>query len=153
MTEAARIRSLFEKLYDGHPWLDVNILSTLSKLTAAQAAKRAIPECNTIWEITNHMIHWRLNVLRRVQGEIIESPVNNYIEKITDQSDAAWKQTLENFALSQRKWLDLLSNYRETDLAAVYPPNRMTYYENIQGILQHDAYHLGQIVILAKSVK
>jgi uncharacterized damage-inducible protein DinB len=26
----------------------------------------------------------------------------------------------------------------------------MTYYEHIQGIIQHDAYHLGQIVLLSK---
>ena len=34
----------------------------------------------------------------------------------------------------------------------VYPNNGMSYYEHIQGIIQHDAYHLGQIVLLAKTV-
>ncbi len=32
----------------------------------------------------------------------------------------------------------------------IYPPEGQTYYEHIHGNIQHDAYHLGQIVMLAK---
>jgi hypothetical protein len=34
----------------------------------------------------------------------------------------------------------------------LYKSNGMTYYEYIHGVIQHDAYHLGQIVLLAKSL-
>lgn len=152
MSETERIRSLFEKLYDGDPWLDISIVPTLSKLSAVQAAKRPLANCNTIWEIVNHMVSWRLNVLRRVQGELMTTPQSNYVEPISDASETAWKKSRDNFEAAQQQWLQLLTEFQESDFEKIYPPNQMTYYEHIQGILQHDAYHLGQIVLLSKLV-
>jgi uncharacterized damage-inducible protein DinB len=152
MTETERIKSLFEKLFDGDPWLDISIIPTLSKLSSAQAARRPLANCNTIWEIVNHMVSWRLNVLRRVQGELMTTPQSNYVEPISDASEAAWKKSLHNFETAQQQWLRLLTEFPESDFEKVYPPNQMTYYEHIHGILQHDAYHLGQIVLLSKLV-
>jgi hypothetical protein len=44
-----------------------------------------------------------------------------------------------------------LKSFPQAAFETVYPPNQMTWYEHIQGMLQHDAYHLGQIVLLAKA--
>ena len=46
--------------------------------------------------------------------------------------------------------MDFLEQLKTDQLEQEYPVNQMTYYEHIQGIIQHDAYHLGQIVLLAK---
>jgi uncharacterized damage-inducible protein DinB len=152
MKESMRISKLFEDLYDGHPWIDVMILPTLSALHASQAAVRIYEDWNTIWEITNHMISWRENVLRRVQGEVIQSPANNYVEPVTDQSEEAWKNTLARFKATQIAWTAFITRFDNADFENVYPPNGLTYYEHMHGILQHDAYHLGQIVIMAKRI-
>ena len=58
-----RITKLLDDIYDGSPWIDVNLTATLKKLSAVQAAKKVAPQWNTIWEIVNHLINWRLNVL------------------------------------------------------------------------------------------
>ena len=52
MNEPVRIVSLFNKLYNSNPWIDVNIVDTLSNLTADQATKKVLNNCNSIWEIT-----------------------------------------------------------------------------------------------------
>jgi len=150
MKETIRIISLFEKLYEGSPWIDVNINHTLTNISAKQASTRIFAKSNTIWEIVNHLISWRLNVLKRIQGEIIKTPENNYFEPVNDNSDAAWIKTLKEFKDSQQKWINCLVDFRSGDFSKVYPNNQMTYYEHIHGILQHDAYHLGQITLLAK---
>ncbi|MEO7176436.1 MAG: DinB family protein [Saprospiraceae bacterium] len=150
MKEIRRIKSLYDKLYDGSPWLDISILSVLSQINAQKAYSRPIANCNTIWEITNHIIQWREAVLRRVSGQILSAPANNYFELIDDSSEAAWEHTLQKLNEVQIKWTEFLDNFTEIQFDDIYPPNEMTYYEHIQGILQHDAYHLGQIVILAK---
>lgn len=150
MQETARLAKSFADLYHGDPWIDVTIMDTLAPITAAQAAQKVIPNWNSIWQIVNHLISWRLNVLRRLQGETMVSPADNYFEPVQDTSDAAWQSTLRNLAESQQKWLDLLENFSENNFDTIYTANPLTYYEHIQGILQHDAYHLGQIVLLAK---
>jgi uncharacterized damage-inducible protein DinB len=150
--ETNRIKKLFDDLFDGHPWIEVMIWPALTQLTASQAASRIYPEWNTIWEITNHMISWRENVLQRIQGHVLQTPASNYIEPVTDTSDAAWNQTLSRFKDTQEAWTSFLANWNESEFEKTYPSNGMSYYEHVQGILQHDAYHLGQIVIMSKRV-
>ncbi|MEZ4803796.1 MAG: DinB family protein [Gelidibacter sp.] len=150
MKESQRLVSLFEKLYNGIPWIDMNLVSVLEPLSADQAKERVIPNCNTIWEITNHMISWRKNVLQRVNGKILTTPSNNYFEPVKDTSEKAWSETLQSLEKTQREWMFFLNNLKSSQFEAVYEVNQMTYYEHIQGILQHDAYHLGQIVLLSK---
>ena len=87
MKETERIIKSFEYLYDGEPWLGVNIVGTLEIITAGQAGKKIADNHNSIWEITNHMISWRLNVLERVKGKTMVSPDNNYIEPVIDKSE------------------------------------------------------------------
>ncbi|WP_026449748.1 DinB family protein [Aequorivita capsosiphonis] len=153
MNESNRIQSLFTDLYHGHPWLDVTLQDTLSRITSEQAFERPIQDGNTIWEIVNHIIAWRENVLKRVQGEVLEIPSNNYIEVIKDPSDEAWQNTLAALETTQKEWLYFLNTFNEADFKKEYPANKLSYYQHIHGIIQHDAYHLGQIVLLTKLVK
>lgn len=152
MKETLRTAKLFEDLYHGSPWIDVTILPTLQQLTAKQAAKRIYKNWNTIWEITHHLINWRENVLQRVQGKVIKTPPHNYIIPVTDASAEAWADTLRRLEISQTAWVAFLKSLKAGDFEKIYPPNQVTYFEHIHGILQHDAYHLGQIVIMAKRV-
>jgi uncharacterized damage-inducible protein DinB len=150
MRESTRIISLFEKLYNGDPWIDLNIIGILNKITAAQASKKIAVNANSIWEITVHLIQWRLNVLDRLGRKTIETPENNYFEPVKDNSDKAWVGILSELAISQNRWIEYLKDVQNEDLEKLYPENNMSYYEHIQGIIQHDAYHLGQIVLLSK---
>ena len=59
---------------------------------------------------------------------------------------------MEEFKISQQQWIEFLKTFSENDFDKVYKNNSMTYYENIQGIIQHDAYHLGQITLLSKLI-
>lgn len=94
MTETDRIKRLFEQLYRGDSWIGVNILDELGKIDAEQAANSPIPGRNPIWEILNHMIAWRKNVMQRLQGEIVPGPEDNYFKKVPEPSPQAWDQTL-----------------------------------------------------------
>lgn len=150
MKETARSIKLFKDLYNGHPWIDVNIVGVLTQINALQASKKIFPNCNSIWEIINHLISWRINVLQRVHGKIMQAPEDNYFNPIEDTSENAWSETLNKLEKSQHQWVDFLKEFKEEDFDKNYPGNNMTYYEHIHGIIQHDAYHLGQIVLLAK---
>lgn len=150
MKETERMLKLFEDLYAGEPWLDVTLVDTLSALSAKQAAHKPYPDWNSIWEITHHLISWRENVLERVKGKTIKTPEDNYFAAVADTSDAAWQKTLEKLHDSQEAWLEFLDELQAEKLEEIYPVNELSYADHIHGIIQHDAYHLGQIVMLAK---
>ena len=151
MKEIPAIQKLFSDLYDGDPWIGVNLIDSLQKISAEKANKK-IGDHNSVWEILNHLVAWRENVLERINGKVMHSPENNYFSPVSDVSEKAWKNSLKALEDSQKKWIAFLDAFREKDLEKVYLPNNMNYYEHIHGILQHDAYHLGQINLLIKIV-
>src|SRR5688572_18104714 len=121
MKETDRILKLYDDLFNGEPWIDVMILPTLTALHATQASTRIYDDWNTIWEITNHMISWRENVLQRVQGRVLKSPASNYIEVVADTSEAAWAETIKRFQATQEAWTSFLSSWHETEFEKKYP--------------------------------
>jgi uncharacterized damage-inducible protein DinB len=149
MKETQRIIQLFEKGYNGSPWIDVNLVDVLQEITPSQAIRKLYPDANSIWEITNHIISWRENVLERMQGVEVDTPGHNYFVPIT-KGASDWPTTLKKLEASQKEWIAFLKKMEESALDTLYKPNKMNYYEHIQGILQHDVYHLGQIVMLTK---
>lgn len=148
--EAERLKQEFSQLYDGNPWIDVTIKESLSGISSEKASKRIAGGRNTIWEILNHMIEWRRMLLKRMNGNITSVPEDNFIREVPDPSEGSWKRTLKEFDKIQQEWLSFLDSLEDEDLEKTYPGNGERYYFLIQGIIQHDAYHLGQIVLLSK---
>src|SRR5204863_1317138 len=133
-------------------WIDSTLKGTLEPIIAEQAMKKILPNRNSIWEIVNHIISWREMVLLRLQEKEAGMPDNNFFEPVSDTSEIAWRKTLEQLHESQMQWLNFLKTMEEEDLLKINTKSKMTYYYHINGIIQHDVYHLGQIVLLAKSI-
>ena len=91
-------------------------------------------------------------VLKRLGGKILATAPDNYMEPITDQSALAWKKTLTKLTGTQKAWNRFLENVDTITFSKIYPGNGMDHYKHIHGILQHDAYHLGQIRMMLKYV-
>lgn len=150
MKETERISRLFEELYTGHPWLDVTVMDTLKSLDADKAALKIKPGWNSIWEIVNHVISWKLAVMQRMDGHSEKSPDNNFFLPVSDTTASAWNSTIERLMDTEEKWLKFINKFSAPQLEEVPDVRPFTRYELIHGILQHDAYHLGQIRLLVK---
>ncbi|MGH2666974.1 DinB family protein [Flavobacterium sp.] len=118
MREPQRIAALFSALYNGEPWIDINLVDTLRNIPYQKAAEK-YKDCNSIWEIANHIIAWRENVWQRVQDKVINTPQHNYFEKVAVISEEAWQTTLQNLAESQHKWITFLENCSENEFYKV----------------------------------
>lgn len=150
MKETQRLEELFNDLYDGNPWLDVTLMGSLKNVDASAAQFRISEKRNSIWEIVNHIILWRKNVLERLDGKTPLTPENNYFETQKDLSEKAWIDTLQALEASQQQWLKALRIFDETRFDVQAPVNPISFYKHIHGVLQHDAYHLGQINLLLR---
>ncbi|MEO6232404.1 MAG: DinB family protein [Ferruginibacter sp.] len=113
MKETVRITKLLDDLYSGDPWIDVSVKGTLKNISATQAVKRMSAKTNSIWEIVNHLVNWRLAVLQRVQGVVFPSPDHNFFEPVADISEKAWHDTLQSFDATQEAWNKLLANFND----------------------------------------
>jgi uncharacterized damage-inducible protein DinB len=149
MKDMERFQKLFRDHYDGDPWIEINLRGTLDGVSAKAAAKN-IGSLNSIWQIVNHVIHWRETLLKRMKGQSAPTPANNFFEPVTDISEQAWTETLNRLQSSQEALLEYLAANEEADPDEKPPGQQYNRYELIEGMLQHDVYHLGQVVLIKK---
>jgi len=153
-TEAQRIADQLERSFEGDAWHGSSVSEILCCVSAEQAAERPIEGVHTIWEIVRHMSVWQRTVRERLQGQPIPSlPDEEDWPPITDRSDEAWAEALAEL----RKEYELLREeaLRWTDhrLDEKTEGQRFTVYEMLHGVVQHNLYHAGQIVALAKGAR
>ncbi len=151
MTEINRLTKLFTDLQHGECWLDINFKEALRGVNAATAAKNIDGKTNSIWLLVFHLVYWRLVVINRLNGSTDHPPFQDFTlpDELTEEN---WKQLLTDFETTYHQLIHTLRNFKEEQLDTISPKPDQTYHELIVGCLQHDSYHLGQIILLKKVV-
>ncbi|MBL0883177.1 MAG: DinB family protein [Chitinophagaceae bacterium] len=149
MRETDRIAALFRAFYEGECWIGLNFKGVIQGITAEMAAHKTCPEANSICQLVNHLIYWRKTVIIRLQGVLGHPPMNDFYQP--NQLDAtSWNEILIHFEEIQEVLLQAITDFDERGLDKASPMKGQSYYQLITGCLQHDAYHMGQIVLLKK---
>lgn len=149
--EINRIIKQFEALQHGDCWIGVNFKEALHGIDADTAAKRLTPAGNSIWMLTAHLIYWRTTVTSRLSGNNNPPPFKDF--KLPDELTAtSWKQTLLDFEAAYHALRNAVHAMKDEQLDKPSPREGQTFYQLIMGCLQHDAYHLGQIVFLKNNL-
>lgn len=152
----AYYRSLLESLFNGQPWLDETFLKKTHTLSSTQAFQRPYPSVHSVAEILSHMIAWRQVLIERLEG--------NYAYQIHMQSSQDWPSVqqlqvlgwdalLQQLADNQARLIELLTQQSDEVLAIPYNEQGHTFDYLINGIIQHDLYHLGQIGLVISMLK
>ncbi len=148
--EINRITKQFTHLQHGDCWVGINFKEALHGVDAQMASAKINAEGNSIWMLTAHIIYWRNMVINRLTGSSNPPPFPDFLlpEELTD---ANWRQTLHDFESVYHLLRSTIHNLKEENLDKISPHPDQSFYELIVGCLQHDAYHLGQIVLIKKS--
>ncbi|HEV8000075.1 MAG TPA: DinB family protein [Planctomycetaceae bacterium] len=151
-TEISRIVKLSRHTLDGQPWYGTALCKLLTDVSAEQAAACPIAGGHSIWQQVLHAIAWRNAAIGRLRGEEITglSDEQNWPE-IPATSDAAWKATLAELAQTQVALEAAVGDLTDERLAEKTPSKPYSFYVMLHGVIQHDAYHAGQIALLKKA--
>jgi uncharacterized damage-inducible protein DinB len=152
MSELRRFEKLIKDHFDGHPWIDVSLMDTLSDISAEEASTK-VGNLNTIWQIVLHITEWKRSIIARLSGILSPAPAHNHIYAVEFCSDEAWDEAIEDLSDAHHELLKMLTIFDVEKFDHIYAPNGLSYYEHLNGALQHDVYHLGQIVILKRMVR
>ena len=149
--EINRIVKLFAHLQHGDCWIGTNFKNTLQDVTAAQAAGAVAANGNSFWQLTSHIIYWRTTVVNRLTGSLNPPPFKDFT--LPDElTDATWKQTLLDFEAAYHALRATIHHIKDEQLDKPTVRPGQTFYELLLGCLQHDAYHLGQLVLLKRQL-
>ena len=148
--EINRILKLFTDLQHGDCWIGNNFKEALHDVNAAMAAKKISGATNTIWELTAHITYWRTRVVNRLTGSDNPPPFLDFLLP-GELNDLNWRQTLHDFESAYHLLRNAIHNFNVDHLERPSPKEGQTFYQLILGCLQHDAYHLGQIILIKKA--
>jgi uncharacterized damage-inducible protein DinB len=158
MSESSRLIDQFKRAHDGDPWHGSPVKKILKGVTAKQAAKRPPKGAHSIWEIVLHMTGWRNEAALRAGGKPAGTPAAGDWPAVGGEpTPARWKAALAALDASHENLVTAVREMSDDDLQKPTndPRSRplgtgVSYYELLHGIVQHDAYHAGQIAILQK---
>jgi uncharacterized damage-inducible protein DinB len=160
MSEIDRLLDELERDYTGDTWHGSPVTHILRGVTAVQAAARPIPHGHNIWELVLHMTAWKNEVRRRIGGAPAGEPQEGDWPSVGETTDARWTEARAGLDRAHAALTDAVRTLPESRLFEPTNDPRVretgagvTHYTLLHGIVQHDAYHAGQIAILKKAME
>lgn len=149
-SEVQRIRQLLERTYEGDAWHGPSVRQILTSLSPTQALQRIGDSHNAI-ELVWHMIAWRDFVIQRLKGDnAYELSEEDNWPSVRFLSEAEWQQAQGALDQRQHNLLAALDHLPTERLEETVAHRSYNYYVLLQGIIQHDLYHAGQIRLLTQ---
>ncbi len=153
MSEASRMADQLRHAFNGDAWHGDSLLEILEGVTAQQAAAHPIKNAHSIWELVLHIAAWDGAVLRRLGGTAVELSAAENFPAVTDASEAAWRKTLVDVRRVHQELIKAVAALPDSQLDEMVPGKEgahYTFYYMLHGVVQHELYHAGQIVLLKK---
>lgn len=152
MSEVRRIDDQLYRGFEGDAWHGPSLMAALDGVEAETAAARPIPGAHSIWELVLHLTAWLDIPKRRVETmRAVEATPEQDWPTVGDTSEEAWREALERLRQAYQSFRDLLATLDEGRIAHTSPGRDYPVYVTIHGVMQHLAYHSGQIALLRKA--
>lgn len=149
--EAAFIADQLRRAFDGGAWHGPALIELLTDVDAAAAAARPIKNAHTIWELVLHIEAWDRAALVRLSGKKYQpSGVENF-PPMPAPTQAEWRKAVAGAKKTHETLVKTVAALPEERLRDRVPGKRYNFHHMLHGIVQHELYHAGQIVILKKS--
>jgi uncharacterized damage-inducible protein DinB len=154
------LRKDLHQIYDGDPWHGSAITTVLKGISADVAAKRPIPGAHNIWELVLHMAVWTREVASRVRGADAKDPPEDWPAPRSSGGEKAWQSAKDELAAAQKELESAVDALKPDDLTRWVGDQRdpalgtgLPVGTVIRGLIQHHAYHEGQISLLKRAAE
>ena len=161
MSEIQRITDQLHRMYHGDAWHGPSLSEALREVTAAQAAARPLAGGHTIYELTHHVAAWMGEVHDRLRGKAPGNPEDSDFPPPDERvDDAAWRRVGQRLAARHKALMEGLTTFDPKRLDDPVDPTKGretgtggTFYALLHGLVQHNAYHAGQMMLLRRGMK
>jgi len=150
--EILLIAEQLKEAYSGAPWFGRSISEILNEIEGDIAFKKPSGQ-HSILELMWHMITWKEFTLSRLNTDSQKSV--QYFEendwRELDHSDKSlWQQGLQRFTKLHNELIDVIQRQKDDILSEIVGDRKYDFRKLLNGIVQHDVYHIGQIAYIKK---
>ena len=145
---------LLEQTFDGNPWYGNSVIKNLEKIQDCDP-NNSFKKGNSIGQILEHMIAWRIFTIEKLKGNseyLVEMNSKDDWNKEGNYSDTDCQRLIDKLKETQKELISLIKK-KSSDawLSEKVPGSKYHFHYLLNGIIQHDIYHVGQIAILARN--
>lgn len=149
--EIKSIITNFEKINTGQPWYGRAVYELLDEIDPAIVYKRPNKQHSLI-ELLYHMITWADFTLNRLKGDKEKDLA--VAEKLDwreiDPKLHTWKKGLAEFKAIHKEIIKLLNEKDDAFLKEIVDYRKYNFRFLLNGLLQHNIYHIGQVAYVKK---
>jgi uncharacterized damage-inducible protein DinB len=157
MGESDRIAEELRRAYDGDAWHGPSVREALAGVDARMAAVRPAVGSHTIQEILLHMTSWTREVARRLRTGLAQEPEDGDWPPPAPLDETSWAAIQAALEVAQAELVAGVSVLDDEALERTIGDVRdratgsgVSRRVTLYGLLQHHAYHAGQIALLKK---
>lgn len=148
----------FSHAFRGEPWHGKSSMEIIEASDPGKVFAHWIPGAHSIAELVVHLTGWTEEALSRLNGREAGEPDRGDWPAVMQVDGQSWQNIKEDFLNAHFKLMERLENFNDDNWGSKTIDNREgldegaadTYAELVNGIIQHLAYHSGQISLIQK---
>ncbi len=151
MNRVKQIANRFEEVLLNGTWVaNTNYKDQLSNITWKQATTK-IGSLNTIAALTFHINYYIAGVLQVFEGGSLEIRDKYSFDLPPIQSKEDWEQLQNTMWNNTQKFAEAVARMPDEQIDDIFVDKKYgSYLRNIEGMIEHSYYHLGQITLIKK---
>lgn len=151
--ETQYIIKSFESTLSGQPWFGRAVYEILGEVDESKAGTKPNGTEHSMLELIWHMNTWAEFVLgsleNRPADEMKTIEANDW--RTLDPKNHTWKKGIDQLKSTHNKITELLQQKTDDSfLSEIVPTRKFNYRFMLNGLIQHNIYHLGQVAYLKK---
>jgi uncharacterized damage-inducible protein DinB len=153
MENATQLANRFREVLLNGKWIaNTNFQDQLTGVTLAQATKK-VGAHNSIATLTFHVNYYIEGLVHFFESGKLEISDKYSFDYAVPQSEEDWQKMIKTLVSNAQKFANHVEAMSEAQLNAVFVDEKYgDYRRNIEGMIEHSYYHLGQISLLKKLV-
>ncbi len=152
-TEIMRLSDQFSRSIKGPAWPSPALLEILEGISAREARAARLNDSHSLWEILLHITAWIRITREAMEGKSIPEKVPEAEDwpAVPESTPENWEKNRAELMVEVAKLEMILGVAGDALLAETVPGRDYNYYILLHGLVQHNYYHSGQIILLKRA--
>lgn len=149
--EIQSIIKTFQNTLSGQPWFGRAVYEILGEVDPTDVFEKPGDKGHSLIELLYHMITWAEFTLSRLEKQEKTTPdFENLDWRTINPSVHSWKKGIKEFKDIHWKIIAILESRNDDLLKEMVDDRKYNYRFLLNGLIQHNIYHLGQIAYINK---
>ena len=154
MTQTTFMANRLREVWLNGRWIAAtNFTEQLEKTTWQQAVQK-VGNLNTIAALTFHLNYYTAGLLQVLNGGALDIRDRYSFDGPQIQNEGDWQKLLKTFLGNAESFADAVAQLPDEKLDESFVDEKYgTYRRNLEGVIEHSYYHLGQITLIRKLIE